>query len=257
MLRLICMFKFADAEAAVDAAPPKSLEPNSVCFHFGVMNNAPVSLLRKLLARGCTATGSLEDLQTPMHFCANYNETEEVIKFLIDNGGDANAKNKDGRTPKEIAELMSNSTFLKVVAEYKGTPVEAAAEKAADHVCSYCKKISDAQLSACSACRSAWYCSGDCQKAHWKEHKFVSVSCWRARGVWNMRLTRCACVCDANLKGRLQEGASGGGRCQGCGGRRKAVISLMFAFTVSRRGGVGGGEGEAPCIDRFAAVVDS
>ena len=35
--------------------------------------------------------------------------------------------------------------------------------------CSHCKVEAGTKL--CSACRQVGYCSGDCQKAHWKAHK--------------------------------------------------------------------------------------
>ncbi|KAJ3292454.1 hypothetical protein HDU79_001409 [Rhizoclosmatium sp. JEL0117] len=41
--------------------------------------------------------------------------------------------------------------------------------------CSYCGRLamdaSGGRLKSCAACRAAFYCTTECQKAHWKEHK--------------------------------------------------------------------------------------
>lgn len=36
--------------------------------------------------------------------------------------------------------------------------------------CAYCNK-SSVELLRCSGCRNAFYCSKECQRAHWKTHK--------------------------------------------------------------------------------------
>ena len=46
---------------------------------------------------------------------------------------------------------------------------EAAAPTAPSRVCANCKV--EAGTKICAACRQVGYCSGDCQKAHWKIHK--------------------------------------------------------------------------------------
>ena len=37
-------------------------------------------------------------------------------------------------------------------------------------ICSQCQKT--AKTKACTACRAVYYCCKECQKKHWKEHKF-------------------------------------------------------------------------------------
>lgn len=36
--------------------------------------------------------------------------------------------------------------------------------------CDQCHKHTD-QLRRCSGCQAAWYCSRECQKQHWSQHK--------------------------------------------------------------------------------------
>ena len=42
--------------------------------------------------------------------------------------------------------------------------------------CSYCDERHTAFLSQCTSCRSAWYCTRDHQKLHYKQHKTVCKS---------------------------------------------------------------------------------
>lgn len=43
------------------------------------------------------------------------------------------------------------------------------------HQCNNCCKtgVEHGQLKRCSQCRSVWYCSAECQKGHWSEHKVL------------------------------------------------------------------------------------
>lgn len=42
-------------------------------------------------------------------------------------------------------------------------------------ICNMCGKVADdgIKLKMCRACLNAWYCSVECQKAHWKKHKSI------------------------------------------------------------------------------------
>ena len=37
--------------------------------------------------------------------------------------------------------------------------------------CEVCGDRGDTELAQCSGCLQAWYCSRDCQRRHWREHK--------------------------------------------------------------------------------------
>lgn len=38
-------------------------------------------------------------------------------------------------------------------------------------LCYWCLKLTQPKLRRCSACHIAYYCSPECQRAHWKEHR--------------------------------------------------------------------------------------
>eukprot|EP00760_Papus_ankaliazontas_P029307 PhM_4_TR4199/c0_g1_i2/m.82613 len=43
--------------------------------------------------------------------------------------------------------------------------------RASNVMCNACSATPSTKLLRCSACKSAFYCSSDCQKSHWKTHK--------------------------------------------------------------------------------------
>jgi ankyrin repeat protein len=117
----------------------------------------------------------------------------EAIRALCELGADINAAHKDGVTPVFGAAARGHEKAVKLLrklgadmnkesVEY-GTPLDQAvqqghytvAEKLIRYTsqCACCQKQATAtvKLLACSRCKKTFYCSSQCQKQDWKQHK--------------------------------------------------------------------------------------
>lgn len=76
-------------------------------------------------------------------------------------GGSMKSLGQDARSKKELAAVMESLTVNDGIG---------------DRMCYGCYRTRGelkASLKKCSACGKAWYCSTECQKKHWPQHKVV------------------------------------------------------------------------------------
>jgi len=103
----------------------------------------------------------------PLNGCMETND-EESAKLLLDFGADPTIRNTDGMCPL----VMANQTKSNMKALFT---VQRKAKKEGKLVVQEkLKKCENCLFPAekrCSGCCLVWYCSGECQKEHWKKHK--------------------------------------------------------------------------------------
>jgi hypothetical protein len=116
----------------------------------------------------------------------------EAIRAFYELGADINALAQGGCTPVHVVTEVRHEKVMKLlrklgakmdVVSVGGTPVaisremghDAMAEKLTRYTseCACCQKQATAtvKLSACSRCLKTYYCSAQCQKQDWKQHK--------------------------------------------------------------------------------------
>jgi len=119
----------------------------------------------------------------------NHTETAEL---LLDGKADPTTIDSHGDTPlHDLARIGNIPLTLKVHSvlhnpnfkpggDKKAMTDTTPRDKANLHMCAKCGEA-DNKLKNCSACKSVAYCSVDCQRAHWKQHKPTCMT-KRAKG---------------------------------------------------------------------------
>ena len=110
-------------------------------------HNTDSSILELLLKNGAKTDIADEFGNTPLHHAA-IRGSEIVAEFLLKLGADPYAKNKKNLVPYELC----------------------TGDKSAFQVCAVCLKRSTISCKHCIVMR---YCSGECQKRDWPDHKKV------------------------------------------------------------------------------------
>ena len=102
---------------------------------------------------------------TALHQAA-FNGHEKICGVLLAVGARLDAKNNDGSTPLQIAQLQhsGNASLLEMLsgngpANLPGT------------VCDHCGKPAGRRMIACGVCQLERYCDSACQVAAWPGHK--------------------------------------------------------------------------------------
>ncbi|KAA1466978.1 hypothetical protein DENSPDRAFT_63519 [Dentipellis sp. KUC8613] len=162
--------------------------------------------LNLLLSRGCPPDVPDICLYTALHHATmNHNSRPELARILLERGSNVNHLNKYGSSAISAALLSGHVGAVNILMEFGasldiadadgfvpgnsfvnyGPQVTAAVTKwlrkrsgeqapLDEKKCDFCGKKDDGnqlKLKACSACRSARYCSAACQRSHWKTHK--------------------------------------------------------------------------------------
>lgn len=114
---------------------------------------------------GCTTAHDIVTFRD--HSAAGKRKISVALKYFVDNGGDLEIKDGDGLSARyllgRVAALASDSRLRSFCKE--GEVVARCAK------CNAKKHESGQNLLTCGRCKTAKYCSGECQKADWKEHK--------------------------------------------------------------------------------------
>ena len=86
--------------------------------------------------------------------------------------------NKDKNLTDEECKLWSMTSLLMLFfgsrQQLMNIPIPVWTQSVLEkHVCACCEKISQSKMKKCSGCENEYYCSAECQKIHWKQHKKV------------------------------------------------------------------------------------
>ncbi|KAJ3331168.1 hypothetical protein HDU76_003865 [Blyttiomyces sp. JEL0837] len=99
---------------------------------------------------------------------------ETSLRFLIENGADANVKNNAGEKPAEMCRNLGRpnleKAFEKVLeSARKSKEPKPQITKTVDS--GLCESCGEPGTNYCISCLTVTYCSRECQKGHWNAHK--------------------------------------------------------------------------------------
>ena len=129
---------------------------------------AHLKIVRALLNKNAFINITDHQKTTPlMHAC--YYGHLEIIKELLDRGANINLKNIKNKTAYDLSSAGNGiiSNRIKIINEFIIRDLVS---------CNYChKKYSELNqnLEACAKCITIIYCSKECQRNDWEEHKKV------------------------------------------------------------------------------------
>ncbi|CCM05818.1 uncharacterized protein FIBRA_08052 [Fibroporia radiculosa] len=127
-----------------------------------------VVLMRMLLAAGANPNHRNKYGEVPI-FSAFQANTADAVELLMEYGADLDIADAEGTSPRSIflsAGPQVTAAVMKWLRKRSGEEMPMAEGK----VCHNCGKI-EGKLNICSRCHTAWYCSKDCQRVDWPNHK--------------------------------------------------------------------------------------
>jgi ankyrin repeat protein/uncharacterized protein YegL len=83
-------------------------------LHYAVMFNSNVDILKYLISQRADVNAKNNESETPLHWAAAYNSNVDILKYLISQGADINTKNNESEMPlHRAAAYNSNVGILK------------------------------------------------------------------------------------------------------------------------------------------------
>ena len=163
-----------DAGAAVDAANEQGMQPLHCAAIFDEAGAAAV-----LLQRGAAVDAAIpDDGYQPLHLAAKYGRMR-VLQLLIDHGAPLGATTAEGQTAMQLAAhtlvqtvLLTNGADPQQLGEAADTelrPMFMALQVSLLQRMCYCCGAPTSRR--CSGCRAVRFCSEDCQRQMWRQHR--------------------------------------------------------------------------------------
>jgi len=136
------------------------------CNQFG--NPVTLRLARRLIRAGADVNAVSRVGSTPI-LEATHNLKYDIVEFLVKNGGNPYLRDNDDISAYRLARM--NPRFKQMFWDWYEDDVKQMLKKA-DGLwkCAKCGK-NDEKNKKCSGCYYVYYCSPECQREHWEEHK--------------------------------------------------------------------------------------
>ena len=144
------------------------------CVTFG--NDITKEMATKLINNGADVNAKSRFGETPLQICTAGNRIE-FIEFLLDHGADSFIEDNEKSSPQSLAQAMRNVRVLKMFGAASAKSAKVAREEVHGQYaggnfkqCQKCESY-DRDTKRCTGCYLVWYCSSDCQKSDWENHK--------------------------------------------------------------------------------------
>ncbi len=139
-------------------------------YHDKIVSGTSCKLARQDYSEGWLALP--DDDQIVRRFCCALEwwtheaEIEMAHRALLGDDGSPPQFPVNMQVVVEGAARTYTGTYL-----HRGEGLEIDAQHVSRHVCAGCNRRFDRRLRACSRCLVVYYCSRDCQRAHWRTHR--------------------------------------------------------------------------------------
>ncbi|KAI0354840.1 ankyrin [Trametes cingulata] len=153
-------------------APPNLADVvGYTALHHACLVRPRADLVRILLEAGADPNQQDRFGSVPL-MGAFQNDSIPTVDALMEFGADLDIEDADGVTPEEFF-IRAGPSVTAAVQKWKRRrtgdtqPLE-------EKICATCGKA-DGELKFCAKCAASWYCSRECQKADWQNHKQTCI----------------------------------------------------------------------------------